>query len=134
MIREQENIRRTLARVTSIVLLAQAHTFRGEDVSDMDKTRRDTLTDLEGDFADFLVLVGGVLSLVPSLEVILVLKHRRPSAVSTTAILALVSVVVILAPTVFALVIDITIRVIPSLGGSGEGGDREDREREESSN
>ncbi len=100
----------------------------------MDKTRRDVLTDLEGDLADFLVLVGGVLSLVPSLEVILVLKHRRPSAVSTTTILALVSVVVILAPTVFALVIDIAIRVIPSLGRSGEGGDRKNREREESSN
>ncbi len=99
----------------------------------MDKKLRDALTDLEGDLVDLLMLVGGVLALVPPLEVILVLKHRRPSAVSTTAILALVAVVVIFASTVFALVVDIAIRVVPSLDGSGEGGDHEGREREESS-
>ena len=77
------------------------------------------------------MLVGSVFALVPALEIILVLKDRLPGAVAAATILALVAVVVILASTVISLVVNFAI---PTLDGRGEGRDREDREREESSN
>ncbi len=97
------------------------------------ENRTDGLTDLEGDLVDIFVVVGGVLALVLSLEVVLVLKYWLPGAVATTILLVFVAVVVVLATTdivaILALVIDTSIRVVPSLDGGREG-----REREESSN
>ncbi len=131
------NIRHTLARVVFLILLAETLAFLGEDVGDKNEQRRDRHTDLEGDLIDILVVVGGVLVLVPPLKVVLVLKQWLPGAVATTVDLVLAAVVVVLATSVImavhALVINTAVRAVPSLNGRGEGGDRKDHEREESS-
>ncbi|KAK0454284.1 hypothetical protein EV421DRAFT_1755958, partial [Armillaria borealis] len=107
-------VRVSLARVTLVILLAEALAL-----------------DLEGDLVDFFVVVGSVLALVPPLEIIVVLKHRRPSAVATTVVLVVIVLLSIVFVAILVVVVYTAVGTVPSLNGSGEGGDRKGQ-REES--